>query len=169
MPHYLAGCASRQMSVHPGSPGAGIRPTAQVGAARDYAALPDHVARHYVPPSDVVRLLFAGPEGWLAPTGLLPCHYFVHSFGSPSSYTLKHRLASNGAVEHNGQACGARPLAPLPSSLAVNSPLLSTAQAALAHMERNYGEAFPEGYTWAQATAPHGAAFLLVTGELGAN
>ena len=29
-----------------------------------------------------------GPEGWLARTHLLPCHYFVHSFGSPATYRL---------------------------------------------------------------------------------
>ena len=82
----------------------------------------------------------AGPEGWLAQTGMLPCHYFVHSFGSPSSY----RLVRRG--ERQGGGHGRR--------------------VALAHMERNYGEAFPQGYTWAQATAAGGAAFLVVTGGL---
>ena len=32
-----------------------------------------------------------GPEGWLSRTGLLPCHYFVHSFGSRTQYALWHR------------------------------------------------------------------------------
>eukprot|EP01039_Chlorochromonas_danica_P000176 gene176-185_t len=33
-------------------------------------------------------LTFAGPEGWLGLTTLLPCHYYVHSVGSVSSYRL---------------------------------------------------------------------------------
>jgi len=79
----------------------------------------------------------AGPEGWLSRTPLLPCHYFVHSFGSPATYRLRH-----GAVRSRVDA------------------------AAVVHMERNYGEAFPVGYTWAQASAPNRAAFLVVTGGL---
>lgn len=79
----------------------------------------------------------AGPEGWLSRTGLLPCHYFVHSFGSPASYQLRR--------------------------WGETSPPLARA---LVHMERNYGEAFPTGYTWAQATAPNGSAFLVATGGL---
>ena len=30
-----------------------------------------------------------GPEGWLGYTSLLPCHYFVHSVGSPCDYNIK--------------------------------------------------------------------------------
>jgi hypothetical protein len=78
----------------------------------------------------------AGPEGWLSRTGLLPCHYFVHSFGSPTSYSLWH---------------GRR------------RPRLSSA-AALAHIERNWGDSFPSGWVWAQATATDGRAFLILTG-----
>lgn len=29
-----------------------------------------------------------GPEGWLGYTNLLPCHYFVHSVGSPCEYRI---------------------------------------------------------------------------------
>ena len=61
----------------------------------------------------------------------------MHSFGSPTRYRLE-RGASR--------------------------PLVGVA--ARAHMERNYGDAFPTGYTWAQASAPAGAAFLVVTGGL---
>lgn len=78
-----------------------------------------------------------GPEGWLSRTGLLPCHYFVHSFGSPTTYQLSHASARG------------HPRA-----------------AAVAHMERNYGDAFPTGYTWAQASAAGGALSLVVTGGL---
>ena len=78
-----------------------------------------------------------GPEGWLAPTGLLPCHYFVHSFGSPATYTWT--------------AGGGEP---------------ASRSTALVHIERNYGEAFPTGWVWAQAAAAGGAAYLILTGGL---
>ena len=80
----------------------------------------------------------AGPEGWLSRTGLLPCHYFVHSFASPTTYVLQHGTRSPPRL-------GSR---------------------AVAHMERNYGEAFPTGYTWAQASSRKEGAFLVVTGGL---
>ena len=80
----------------------------------------------------------AGPEGWLSRTGLLPCHYFVHSFASPTAYVLQHATLSPPRL-------GSR---------------------ALTHMERNYGEAFPTGYTWAQASSRQDGAFLVVTGGL---
>lgn len=34
------------------------------------------------------RRSFGGPEGWLGLTKLLPCRYFVHSLGSPTSYEI---------------------------------------------------------------------------------
>lgn len=77
-----------------------------------------------------------GPEGWLARTGLLPCHYFVHTFGSRTTYRLRH---------------GTR---------------RAFAGIARSHMERNYGDTFPAGYTWAQASAQGGAAYLVLTGGL---
>ncbi len=77
-----------------------------------------------------------GPEGWLGHTGLLPCHYFVHSFGSPSTYAVWH---GGARVRHIGGR-------------------------ALAHVERNYGASFPTGWTWAQASAAAGRAFLVLTG-----
>ena len=75
-------------------------------------------------PWDAARPDTAGPEGWLARTGLLPCHYFVHSFGSPARY----RLLRRGALVAGGGA-------------------------ATAHAERNYGDTFPTGWVWAQASA----------------
>ena len=51
-------------------------------------------------PWDAARPDTAGPEGWLARTGLLPCHYFVHSFGSPARY----RLLRRGALVAGGGA-----------------------------------------------------------------
>ena len=66
----------------------------------------------------------AGPEGWLARTRLLPCHYFVHSFASPATYTLRRPRGTIGASADGG---------------------------ATAHIERNWGRSFPTGWTWAQA------------------
>ena len=77
-----------------------------------------------------------GPEGWLGRTGLLPCHYFVHSFGSPSTYAVWH---GGLRARHLGGH-------------------------ALTHVERNYGTSFPTGWAWAQASAPAGRAFLVLTG-----
>lgn len=85
----------------------------------------------------------AGPEGWLARTGLLPCHYFVHSFGSRAHYSLRQRGRIGG--ERHGER-----------TLAKGS--------ALAHIERNWGDTFPVGWVWAQAAARDGAAFLVLTG-----
>lgn len=96
-----------------------------------------------------------GPEGWLSRTGLLPCHYFVHSFGSRASYTLWDRTAAAGS------AAGIAPRAP--SGWASTKPRLM-GERALAHVERNWGDAFPTGWVWAQATASTGDAFLVLTG-----
>ena len=82
----------------------------------------------------------AGPEGWLRRTSLyLPCHYFVHSFGSPTRYVLNHPHGAHGALrDRSGEAT--------------------------AHIERNYGDSFPSGWVWAQAAAPAGSAYLVLTG-----
>ena len=74
----------------------------------------------------------AGPEGWLARTGLLPCHYFVHSFASPAAYALrrprgKYTLRPRGSIGAGADG------------------------GATAHIERNWGRSFPTGWTWAQA------------------
>lgn len=78
-----------------------------------------------------------GPEGWLSRTGLLPCHYFVHTFGSRATYAL-------WSGRHH-----ARPL---------------LVGESLAHVERNWGDAFPTGWVWAQAAGAHSSAFLVLTG-----
>lgn len=93
-------------------------------------------------PWDPRRPDAAGPEGWLSRTGLLPCHYFVHSFGSRATYSLW---------------TGGRH-----SSTATRRPTL--AGRARAHVERNWGDAFPTGWVWAQASAAHGRAYLVLTG-----
>lgn len=79
----------------------------------------------------------AGPEGWLGATGLLPCHYFVHTFRSPATYWL------GGSSRSTGR--GGR---------------------GVAHIERNYGEAFPSGWVWAQACTEGGTLCLVLTGGL---
>jgi hypothetical protein len=89
-----------------------------------------------VPWSEGARADRDGPEGWLARTGLLPCHYFVHSFGSPSSYALWR--AGRARRPQRGRA--------------------------LAHVERNYGDAFPTGWVWGQAASAAADAFLVLTG-----
>lgn len=60
------------------------------------------------------------PEGWLTHTGLLPLHYFVHSFGSDTEY----ELIPDGAPPVQGHS--------------------------LTHFEANYGDVFPTGWVWAQ-------------------
>ena len=77
-----------------------------------------------------------GPEGWLSRTQLLPCHYFVHTFGSRATYELRH--SGNRALHLAGTS--------------------------FAHIERNWGDAFPSGWVWAQASARAGSAFLVLTG-----
>ena len=42
-----------------------------------------------LPWSDDSNANSAGPEGWLGFTSLLPCHYFVHSVGSPCDYSIE--------------------------------------------------------------------------------
>ena len=84
-----------------------------------------------------------GPEGWLARTHLLPCHYFVHSFGSPATYRLAPPAPQRAQRDRRGGGGGGGAV----TSGAV--PVLSGH--ALAHMERNYGVSFPEGWVWGQA------------------
>ncbi|RYH17486.1 hypothetical protein EON65_28490 [archaeon] len=82
------------------------------------------------------KIGFVGPEGWLGLTSLLPCHYFVHSVGSTTSYKL--HTPNLGDMEGVGYA----------------------------HIEGNHGTFFPEGWTWAQAIASNNtASFSLVVGR----
>mmetsp|Transcript_13705 Transcript_13705/g.44762 ORF Transcript_13705/g.44762 Transcript_13705/m.44762 type:complete len:384 (-) Transcript_13705:471-1622(-) len=81
-----------------------------------------------------------GPEGTLFPWArgaLLPCHYFVHSLGSEATYRLT------------------------PTALDAATPPLSGA--GLAHMEANYGAAFPNSWIWTQGVAPGGRAQFVAT------
>ena len=95
----------------------------------------------------------AGPEGWLGRTGLLPCHYFVHSFASPAAYELSipelsfpagrrtsrsPAASSAGAASRPGVRAGAR------------GQRRTLRGVASTHVERNYGDAFPLGWVWAQ-------------------
>ena len=65
-----------------------------------------------------------GPEGWLKHFPLLlPCHYFVHSTGSPCQYTA-HIPSLLGGTEVLGRG--------------------------FAHVEGNHGSSFPEGWVWSQ-------------------
>jgi hypothetical protein len=57
-----------------------------------------------------------GPEGWLGRTGLLPCHYSVQSLGSIAEYKVE--MPGGGSSQGTG----------------------------VAHVETNYGVAFPKGW-----------------------
>jgi hypothetical protein len=81
-----------------------------------------------------------GPEGMLFPRArgaLLPCHYFVHSLGSEATYRLLPMV----------------PYASVP-------PLSGTG---FAHLETNYGGAFPHSWIWTQGVAPTGKAHFAAT------
>lgn len=85
---------------------------------------------------DRARPDHGGPEGWLGPTGLLPCHYFVHTFASPTTYQL-----ARGSVRLLGGE-------------------------GVSHIERNYGETFPTAWVWAQACTVDSAMCIVLTGGL---
>ena len=135
-----------------------------------------------------------GPEGWLGRTGLLPCHYFVHSFASPASYALsfpvRHKVggspSANRAFAHSSGTANLTRLqgheligfrgrilrtmrVPLRLGRHAESSRLEHLKAlsghASTHIERNYGDAFPRGWVWAQASAPAPrAAQMVLTG-----
>ena len=92
-----------------------------------------------------------GPEGWLSRTGLLPCHYFVHSFGSRTQYALWHRRNTQNNALWNR-----------PTGIGSEAPLLIGE--ARTHVERNWGDSFPTGWVWAQAALPNDSAYLVLTG-----
>jgi hypothetical protein len=77
-----------------------------------------------------------GPEGWVGKIGkLLPCHYYVQSFGSPARYEI--RGPSSSAAGASG----------------AGGPWTQAGDGLL-HMEANYGRGFPDAWLWAQAVAP---------------
>ena len=49
---------------------------------------------------------FAGPEGWLGYTSLLPCHYFVHSVGSECHYSIELPGSDTDAGEITSESDG---------------------------------------------------------------
>ena len=122
----------------------------------------------------------AGPEGWLSRTGLLPCHYFVHSFGSPTRYALWHgsgqtnggRGMSDGRRHRRGgSGVGSTTTSSSSSSIGTDArhsgmgrPPRLQGSSALAHVERNWGASFPSGWVWGQATSTDGRTFLVFTG-----
>jgi hypothetical protein len=87
----------------------------------------------------------AGPEGWLAYTNLLPCHYFIYSVGSKTSYTLK--FADQIKVTDSSR----------------DDDMISGASS---HIEGNHGTFFPEGWMWTHAIAPNNtASFSCIAGK----
>jgi len=89
----------------------------------------------------------AGPEGWLGRTPLLPCRYFVQSLGSECSYTLRRRcggMGNSSRVYHLADVC--------------------VSGGGFAHVETNYGAAFPSGWIYLQVIGPENRVALLVTG-----
>lgn len=80
-----------------------------------------------------------GPEGWLGTTGLLPCRYFVQSLGSEATYTLT-RTGKNGKGKEvvKGEAS--------------------------AHVESNFGTAFPLGWIYCQVSGKQAGTSLLLVG-----
>jgi len=92
-----------------------------------------------------------GPEGWLGYTTLLPCHYFVHSVGSPCRYWLT--LPGAGPGPGLGLGLGALWRRRLEGQ-------------GFTHVEGNHGTFFPKGWCWAQAvSADNDASLSLVLGE----
>lgn len=82
----------------------------------------------------------AGPEGWLAHTNLLPCHYYVYSAGSSCDYSVEYPVANS--FPRLAKGCG------------------------FAHIEGNSGTFFPEGWVWAQAiSADNKASLSFVAGK----
>lgn len=86
------------------------------------------------------------PEGWLrhlAPLGILPCRYTVHTLGTPARYDLRAPggLANNGGTALELHGCGS------------------------AHLETNHGESFPQGWLYAQGTGVDGAKLVLTGGR----
>jgi hypothetical protein len=88
-------------------------------------------------PWKLSKAMTDGPEGWLGYTPLLPCHYYIHSTGSPCTYRLQ-----------------------LP-----DGNLIDASTKAYTHIEGNHGTFSPEGWTWAQGLSTgNKASFSLVGG-----
>lgn len=75
-----------------------------------------------------------GPEGFIQHLGaVLPLHWYVHSSSAPAMFSLEHVSPSNGSVE-------------LDNAVAAGRGLL--------HVEKNWGQAFPNGWMWAHGASP---------------
>jgi len=108
-------------------------------------------------------LSFGGPEGWVGlMSPLMPCHYFVHSVGSRCSYRIRklNPITSQpdmsstdvltSGVEAAEDVCDERELS----------------GTGFAHIECNYGTAFPIGWTWSQGIAVNNtASYSLALGK----
>ena len=75
-----------------------------------------------------------GPEGLLGYTSLLPCHYFVHTVGSPGTYSIQYSKFRR--IEGRGYA----------------------------HIEGNYGTYFPSSWIWSQGISKDNNASISVAG-----
>lgn len=84
------------------------------------------------------NIRYDSPEGWLALTSALPCHYHIHSTGS---ICTSYRIKSPSILISN------------------NSP-----SSAFSHIEGNHGTYFPEGWVWCQAIANDNKASLSFVG-----
>lgn len=88
----------------------------------------------------------AGPEGVFGDLdGLLPCHYYIQSLRSETEYCI---------TTHQG---GTAATADRP-----RQKLADRCGTGLAHLETNYGAAFPDSWIWVQAVSP--TASIMVTG-----
>ena len=116
------------------------------------------------------------PEGWLGKTGLLPCHYAVHSLGSDATYHVELLDDGSGSTPartdadadtdtDTGTDTGTDTDGGTGSPSALNSagasdpdipatPLRVWEGAGQAHLEANFGVAFPEGWCWVNAIGP---------------
>eukprot|EP00965_Chrysotila_dentata_P247100 6207545-Pleurochrysis_carterae.AAC.5 len=110
-----------------------------------------------------------GPEGLLFPKvrgALLPCHYFVHSLGSLATYRLepatsRGRDASADTPQPTFLQSASRQLQP--SAAAEAGSRVRIEGHGFAHMETNYGTAFPRGWIWSQGIAVGGNSQFVAT------
>jgi hypothetical protein len=105
----------------------------------------------------------AGPEGWLAylPRFLLPCHYFVHSVGSESTYSLKLPSWDKDMTCKNVDNYQEN------DNNLNNTMTTEYIGKGYTHIEGNYGSFFPNGWVWSQAIFPDKkASFVLTAGKV---
>lgn len=91
---------------------------------------------------------FSGPEGWLEYTHLLPCHYFIYSVGSQTTYNYSIDTTPHFASHNTSR----------------NMTLISGH--GYSHIEGNHGTFFPRGWVWSQGIGDENqCSFSLVIGE----